>query len=211
MDTWLAKSGMLPLTLCQRTAAASSPACGPKKKTNKEIEFCHNFLRLWERRFLYKLYITRCVCLQTRYATLHKRTVWTGYSLAIWIHWTLLLYHHENSLPRSPSKRYLCFADHLRNLCKPAKASWYLSRVMLCMQGNFRFGISPFVCLPRGEVLNRVLYGRLCPEAQPFTLYIPFLIEKSSLSHTFYWQMKLFDMPSLELSIPLNCRKFIVF
>ena len=36
-----------------------------KKKTNKEIEFCHNFLRLWERRFLHKLYNQTCMSTDT--------------------------------------------------------------------------------------------------------------------------------------------------
>ena len=47
----------------------------------------------------------------------------------------------------------------------------------------------------------------------PLPFYISFLTDKLPLSHTFYWQMIPLPrrMPGLELCLPLNCCKCIVF
>ena len=86
---------------------------------------------------------------------------------------------------------------------------------MLCMQGNFRFGLS-FVFHGKGGgggTQKSFIYGKALPRGPTFYsfIYQKSQTEKLPLSHTFYWQMKRFDIPSLELSIPLNFHKFIVF
>ena len=40
-----------------------------------------------------------------------------------------------------------------------------------------------------GRRINKILYGRLRPEVQPFPFDILFLTEKVPLSNTFYWQV----------------------
>ena len=87
----------------------------------------------------------------------------------------------------------------------------YHAALCCACKGIFDLGYHLSFVFPGGEVRNRVLYGKAPLRGPTFYLYIPFLIEKSPLSHTFYWQMKPFYTPSLELSIPLYCRKFIVF
>ena len=49
--------------------------------------------------------------------------------------------------------------------------------------------------------------------SNPLPFYISFLTDKLPVSHTFYWQMIPLPrrMPGLELCLPLNCCKCIVF
>lgn len=88
----------------------------------------------------------------------------------------------------------------------------YHAALCCACKGIFDLGYHLSFVFPGGEVLNRVFIRKdSAPRLNLLPFCIPVLTEKSPLSPTFYSQMKRFDIPSLELSVPLYCRKFLVF